>query len=155
GVEPVGEAVVDLLDRFADLPPARRRAAATGLVRNCQRDPLVEGGGDDRRLPQPGMADDGDPAFVDVFIDHQGVDGALYVPGPGGDHAPVMRARRRLTRLEVVWENAVREAGMIGSDVAAVGGGQGVPATHDLVGRPDVALLTAAGVGRAVILSAG
>ena len=50
-VEPVGEFLVDLRDGLADRPPARRRAAAARLVRDHQRDPLIEGAGQqgDRR----------------------------------------------------------------------------------------------------------
>ena len=39
--EPVGEAGVDALDRLAELTPAQRRAAATGVVRDDHGESLV------------------------------------------------------------------------------------------------------------------
>ena len=154
GVEPVRVAGVDPLDRLADLGPARGRAAAAGLVRDHQRDPLVERGGDDRRLAHPRPADDGDPAAVDVLVGHEVIDGTRQPPRPGGDRPPVVRARLRLAGLEVVGEDPVDDALVVGGDVAAVVRRQRVPPADHVVDRPDVDLRAPAGVGRPVVLDA-
>ena len=49
--EPVRKTIVDLLDLFPHVVPAGGRPAAAGLVRNDQRDPLVERAGQKGGLP--------------------------------------------------------------------------------------------------------
>src|SRR6185369_4787622 len=67
-VEPVWKACVDLLDRFADFPAAGSRPAATGLQRDDEIDAVVKCPGEQSRLPQSRMPDDGDASRVDIRI---------------------------------------------------------------------------------------
>src|SRR2546427_467971 len=89
-IEPVREMVVDLFDRFADLPAARGGSAATGLEGNCQSNPLVERPGYQRRLAIARMADHGDSFGVDARVGYQVIDHPRYSPRPGGNGAPVI-----------------------------------------------------------------
>jgi len=59
---------VDSLYRFAENPFRQRRAAAAGIVRDHQREPLILGPGPKSGFAQPGVSDHGDLAAVDRRI---------------------------------------------------------------------------------------
>src|SRR5690606_25688524 len=66
--EPVRERLVDPRHRLAKGSPGKRRAAATRVVADDQRKPLILRSSPQRRLPQPGMAVYGYAALVDIRV---------------------------------------------------------------------------------------
>ena len=129
------KAIVDLLDRLADLAAARSGAAAAGLERNGHGHALVERSGQESRLAQPRMAHDDDAGRIEVRVRHQVIDGPLDAPGPGGDGAPVVRPRL-LSGLAQVRLDALPHVGPVRIDVAAVERGHRVALVDGLLDVP-------------------
>ena len=85
----MGEALVDVRDLLTDGAPAWRRAAATTLVRNDQRDALIGGSREQSSLAISGMSHDSNALSIDFGIGDQIINRPVDTPGPCGDGAPV------------------------------------------------------------------
>src|SRR5207244_6878981 len=92
--EPVGEALVDRGDRFAEPAAAQRCAAAPGAIGADQREALVLCAGPEGRLSAARMADDGDVGAVDRRVGLQIIQHAARAPGPGADGSPGILSER-------------------------------------------------------------
>src|SRR5207249_2508418 len=100
-VEPVWKVVVDRFDRFADFASAWSSAAATGLVRKGDSDPLIKSRRQQRRLAIARVADRGDSMRIHIPIGNQVIDTTMKAPGPRCKRSTIGRiVSRRITVCE-------------------------------------------------------
>src|SRR6266581_3931473 len=90
-IEPVRKPIVNRLNRFAVGTPARGAATAAGLVREGNRDTVVEGGCEECCLAVARMSDHRDSMRIYIRISDEIVHAAMETPGPGGDRATICR----------------------------------------------------------------
>jgi hypothetical protein len=156
-IEPVREARVDSFHGFTDFAAAGRGAAATGLVRNGQRDALIERRRQQRRFAIAGVSDGRNPPGIDVRVGHQIIDAPLKTPGPSGNTATVVRQRIGGGPAALLCEprmDSVRNVGAIRIDVATAKRRERVATGNDLFERPVGCLPAARGLRGLVVRAA-
>ena len=131
--EPVGEDVVDPVDRFAYLPPGQGCTAATGFVGDDDGETRIC-----RPCPEGGFAQAGVPHQDDLGGIHQPVcfeviQDTAVAPGPGGDR---LSAICRNIAFRWITEEGEDAFGIsvfaVGEEVEVVDGGKTVTGIDDL-----------------------
>ena len=124
----MGEGFGDDGGGFAEVAVFEGGAAFAGVVGDDEGEAGVLGAGPEGGFAEAGVADDSGVLGIDEGEGFEGVEHAGEAPGPGADAGPVGGVD---AGGESAADAVFPAVGVVGFEIAAVGGGEGVAAVNE------------------------